>query len=93
MRRCGALNATFSARRELLRHGGFDAIALIHHVRSMQREQPLPQGPRAVNVMYSIEPPGWKPKVEPTHLAAFTRRFGLALSYEQAERHTKAPYI
>ena len=93
VRRCGALSVTFSARRELLRHGGFDAIALIHHVRSMQREQPLPQGPRAVNVMWSIEPPGWMPKVEPTHLAAFTRRFGLALSYEQAERHTKAPYI
>ena len=27
VRRCGALNVTFSARRELLRHGGFDAIA------------------------------------------------------------------
>ena len=28
VRRCGALNVTFSARRELLRHGGFDAIAI-----------------------------------------------------------------
>ena len=85
VRWCGPLNVTFFAQRELLRHESrFDAIALIHHVRSMQREQPLPRGGRAVNGMYSIEPPGWKPKFEPTHLAAFTRRFGLALSYEQA---------
>ena len=89
VRRCGGVNVTFSTQRELLRHGGFDAIALIHHVRSMQREQPLPHGPRAVNVMYSIEPPGWKPKLEPTHLAAFTRRFSLALSYEQARRASR----
>ena len=89
VRRCGGLNVTFSSQRELLRHGGFDAIALIHHVRSMQRKQPLPHSPRAVNVMYSIEPPGWKPKLEPTHLAAFTRRFGLALSYEQARRASR----
>ena len=90
-RRCGTLNATFSKRRELLGNRGFDAVALIHHVRSMQREVALPRGgANAVNVMYSIEPPGWKPKLEPTHRAAFTRQFGLALSYEQARRAPRA---
>ena len=90
VRRCGSVNVTFSKRRELLHRGRFDAIALIHHVRSMQREAALPRGERAVNVMYSIEPPGWKPKLEPTHRAAFTRQFGLALSYEQA-KHPSDP--
>lgn len=94
VRRCGSLNATFSKRHELLsRSGSFDAIALIHHVRSMQRGAALRQHPRAAHVMYSIEPPGWKPKLEPTHLASFTRKFDLALTYEAADRHTKAPYV
>ena len=39
----------------------------------LEREAPLPRRSRAVNVMYSIEPPAWGARVEPTHLASFTR--------------------